>query len=355
MKTIVFTGGGSAGHVTPNLAIIPALKDDGWNVLYIGSITGIEKQLIAQTDVSYHAISSGKLRRYLDWQNVKDPFHIIKGLAQAYLLLRKIKPHVVFSKGGFVSVPVVIASWLNRIPVVIHESDMTPGLANRLCVPFTRKICVTFAEAAAHLPQNKVEHTGTPIRKEIFEGTKEKGLTFCGFNHLKPVLLIMGGSLGAESINRSIRKELTDLLTRFQVVHLCGKGRVDQHYNHLKGYKQFEYLNAELPDVLAMTDLVVSRAGSNSICELLALHKPNLLIPLSLQQSRGDQLLNAKSFEKQGFSKVIYEEELMSTNLYQVLSELYADRHHYIEKMRTSRAQNSVNKIVELIYKVAAN
>jgi UDP-N-acetylglucosamine--N-acetylmuramyl-(pentapeptide) pyrophosphoryl-undecaprenol N-acetylglucosamine transferase len=354
VKKIVFTGGGSAGHVTPNIAIISKLYEAGWKIEYIGSEKGIERQIIEDQGVPYHAISSGKLRRYFDLENFSDPFKVIKGMIQAYFLLKKIKPNVVFSKGGFVSVPVILGSWLNKIPIIIHESDMTPGLANKISIPFATRVCVTFSETRDHLSSEKTVFTGTPIREEILKGNAEKGLQFCGFTKGKPILLIIGGSLGSEKINQMVRAALTPLLDRFQIVHLCGKGHIQQKLKQNKEYKQFEYLNKELPDVFAMADVVLSRAGSNSIFELLALKKPNLLIPLSKQASRGDQILNARSFEKLGYSKVLEEEKLTEKSLLKEISEVYEQRQKFVANMNQSPLQNTANQIVELIKEVTA-
>ncbi|GIP35409.1 UDP-N-acetylglucosamine--N-acetylmuramyl-(pentapeptide) pyrophosphoryl-undecaprenol N-acetylglucosamine transferase [Paenibacillus sp. J2TS4] len=349
----MFTGGGSAGHVTPNLAIIQQLKEKGWSIEYIGSKTGIEKEIIeALGDVPYHPIPSGKLRRYVDLKNLKDPFHVMQGVVKAYWLLRKLKPRIVFSKGGFVSVPVVLGSWLNRIPVIIHESDMTPGLANKLSTPFAAKVCVTFPESLKHFTGDKAVHTGPPIREELLHGDPGKGRRLCGFTSDKPVLMVMGGSLGSQIINENVRTALDRLLVRYQIVHICGKGMIDTAKS-VKGYKQFEYIQDELPHVLAMADLVVSRSGSNSIFEFLALKKPMLLIPLSRQASRGDQIINAQSFEKSGFSRVLYEESLSPEALVQTVNELFDGRSRYIAAMQESAVQNSVERITELIEKHA--
>ncbi|MCS1351101.1 undecaprenyldiphospho-muramoylpentapeptide beta-N-acetylglucosaminyltransferase [Mechercharimyces sp. CAU 1602] len=349
MKTMVMTGGGTAGHVTPNMALIPELKKAGWSIHYIGSHEGMEKDLIQPLGIPYHGISSGKLRRYLDWQNIKDPFKVLKGVFDAYVILRKLKPQMVFSKGGFVSVPVVIASRLLRIPVIIHESDITPGLANKLAVPFATKVCVTFTEAKDHLPKEKTVVTGTPIRPSVFAGDAEQGRLLCGFTKEKPVLMIMGGSLGSHKINESIRANLDSLLRHFQVVHLCGKGHVDESLQGRKGYAQFPYVNEELPHIFAMTDMIVSRAGSNAISEFLALQIPHLLIPLTREQSRGDQILNAQAFERKGYSQILFEEDLAQTDLAQMIIETYEDRHEYIEKMKASPQQQSVDKILHMI------
>ena len=354
MKKIVLTGGGTAGHVMPNLALIPELKDD-WEIYYIGSETGMEREIIRQAGIAYYPIATGKLRRYLSLKNLTDPFLVIKGLTQAYLLLRKLRPEIVFSKGGFVSVPVVIGAWLNRIPVILHESDLTPGLANRLSLPFAKTICATFPETIAHLPAKKGLLTGNPIRKELFTGIKGEGLSICGFTREKPVLLVIGGSLGSAKINRLIRSVLPDLLTTFQVAHICGKGHIDRELENKKGYAQFEFVSAELPSILSAADICLSRAGANFIFELLTLKKPTLLIPLSKEASRGDQILNARSFEKQGFSLVLMEEEVTGELLLRKIKELYTNRSSFITNMEKSGQRNATTEVVKLINSLANN
>ena len=354
MKKIVLTGGGTAGHVTPNIALIPELKKQGYSISYIGSYEGIERKLIADLDIPYYPISSGKLRRYIDIKNLSDPFKVIKGLHQARKLLKKIKPDVVFSKGGFVSVPVVLAAKSRKIPCVIHESDMTPGLANKICIPCANRVCTNFPETIKHLPPQKAVLTGSPIREELFHGDKEKGLAFCGFTDEKPTLLIIGGSLGAVAVNTAVRSILPKLLEKFQIIHLCGKGKLDESLNGTKGYVQYEYIKEELPDLFALSDVVISRAGANAICEISALHKPNLLIPLSANASRGDQILNARSFERQGFSMVLEEEELTNETLLTAVHDLYDNREKYIDAMKHSSQQDSIDTIIDLIESVTA-
>lgn len=346
---IVFTGGGSAGHVTPNLALIARLRERGWSVDYIGSADGIERSIIGEAGIRYHVISSGKLRRYFDLQNFKDPFKVVKGLWDAYRILRKLKPNAVFSKGGFVSVPVVVAAWMNRIPAIIHESDMTPGLANRLSVPFAAKVCVTFPESARHLPAGKAETTGLPIRDEMLRGNPLKGLSLCDFHRQKPILLAMGGSLGSRAINEAVRGDLRRLLEKFQVVHICGKGNADPQLEGVRGYRQFEFVSAGLPDLMAMADVVVSRAGSTSIFEFLSLRKPMLLVPLSRNASRGDQILNAESFRARGYAEVLEEERLSADTLHRLAEQLYEHRDAYVERMKQHSNQDSIARIIELI------
>lgn len=349
MKHIVLTGGGTAGHVTPNIALIPRLKELGYQISYIGSYEGIEKKLIEELGIPYYGISSGKLRRYFDLKNFSDPFRVLKGFRQARKLLKELKPDVVFSKGGFVTVPVVIAAKKCGIPAIIHESDMTPGLANKLCLSSAAKICCNFPETVNSLPKDKAVLTGTPIRRELMDGDKETAREFCGFTDEKPVLMVIGGSLGAASVNENIRKILPELLKDFQVIHLCGKGKTDESLKSTEGYVQFEYIKDELPDLFALADIVVSRAGANAICELNALKKPNLLIPLSANASRGDQILNARSFERQGFSMVMEEEEITEQTLLDAVHKLYANRKTYISAMSDSKHMDSIHQITSII------
>lgn len=349
MKKIVLTGGGSAGHVTPNIALLPSLRDAGYEITYMGSYDGIEKKLIGDFDIPYVGISTGKFRRYLDPKNFTDPFRVIKGFSEAKKFLKAYRPDVVFSKGGFVSVPVVRAAAALGIPCIIHESDMTPGLANKLCIPVAKKVCCNFPETLKLLPENKAVLTGSPIRAELAQGNKLAGLDMCGFNANSPVIMVIGGSLGAANVNKAVRDSLNKLLADFQVVHLCGKDKMDNLLLNTAGYKQFEYVKAELKDLFAMADLVISRAGANAICELLALKKPNILIPLPASSSRGDQLLNAQSFEAQGFSIVINEDDLTSELLVDKVHELYFSRQIYYDAMAKSGQMDSVRTIMKLI------
>lgn len=353
MKHIVLTGGGTAGHVTPNIALIPALKEAGFDISYIGSYNGIEKQLIENLGIPYYGISSGKLRRYFSWQNFTDPFRVLKGFAEAHKLMKQLKPDVVFSKGGFVTVPVVTAAKLCRIPAIIHESDMTPGLANKLCIPSAAKVCCNFPETVSSLPASKAVLTGTPIRAELLAGSKENAYRFCGFTSEKPVLMVMGGSLGAVAVNNAVRAILPELLEKFQIIHLCGKGKTDEKFNGTKGYVQYEYIGQELPDLFAIADIVISRAGANAICELSALAKPNILIPLSAAASRGDQILNARSFEKQGYSIVLEEEEVNPETLKKAVEDLFANRESYIQTMKNSGHTDAIRTIVDLAVSLA--
>jgi undecaprenyldiphospho-muramoylpentapeptide beta-N-acetylglucosaminyltransferase len=349
MKTIVLTGGGTSGHVTPNIALIPELKTQGCKIHYIGSKKGIEKQLIEKEGITYHSINTGKLRRYFDLKNFTDVFRVGDGFRQAFSILGKLKPDLVFSKGGFVACPVVWAAWVRKIPVIIHESDMTPGLTNKLSIPFCKKICYTFPETEKYIPKEKGILTGIPIRDSLLKGDLFMGRKLCGFTAGKPVILIIGGSQGSEFINNAIRSIMSDLLPIFQICHICGKNNIDKETVGLEGYKQFEYVNEELTHLFAAADIVVSRAGATAIFEILALKKPSLLIPLSKASSRGDQLLNAESFEKQGYCKVLKEEELDSTSLKASLFEIYGNREKYIDNMKKSKSGKGNDAILKVI------
>ena len=373
-KKIVLTGGGTAGHVTPNIALMPALREAGYEIAYVGSEDGIEKELMRDCGIPYIGVPTGKLRRYFDVKNFTDPFRVLKGYAKARKFLKSYRPDVVFSKGGFVSVPVVRAAASLKIPCVIHESDMTPGLANKLCFGAAAKVCCNFPETVAKMPKNKAVLTGTPIRAELFSGDRQKGLALCGFEAAagdssaektagtaaeeaaeKPVIMVMGGSQGAASVNEAIRNHLDELLQDFRVVHLCGAGKYDASKDGIEGYKQFEYVKEDLRHLFAAADLIISRAGANAIFEILALRKPNLLIPLSIG-TRGDQILNARSFEAQGFSKVLVESEeegILNKKLVSTVQDLYRNRDQYIAAMTGAGQQEAIPKIMSLLNELA--
>lgn len=354
MKKIILTGGGTAGHVTPNIALLPGLKELGYEVLYIGSKNGIEKDLMEKEGIAYQGISTGKLRRYLSAKNLTDPFRVVHGFNEALSVMRREKPDVVFSKGGYVAVPVVLAAKMNKIPVISHESDMTPGLANKITMASVRKICCNFPETKEHLPEGKGVVTGCPIRRELFEGSREEGLRLAGFDGTKPVLLVIGGSLGAVHVNTAVREALPELLTRYDIIHICGKGNVDENLTGTEGYAQFDYVNEDLKHLFAAADLFISRAGANAICEIAALAKPNLLIPLGLDASRGDQILNAESFRKQGFSKVLMEEDIHEHTLTEALSDLWENREAYVNAMKNSSLGDGVQNVLKLIEECTA-
>lgn len=347
-KTIVFTGGGSAGHVTPNIALMRELKREGYDIHYIGTNEGIERELITQERyANYHAISAGKLRRYFSIKNFSDAFKVIRGTTQAKKIIKDLTPVLLFSKGGFVSVPVVLAA-KNHCPIVAHESDYTPGLSNRIANRYAGAICVTFEDTLKHTGDKGV-FTGTPIRSELYLGDKQKGFLFTGFNENLPVLLIMGGSQGAQAINETLREALPDLLTQYQIIHICGKGKLAGSLNNLTRYRQYEYIKDELPDLFAIADIILSRAGANAIFEFLALKKPALLIPLPLSASRGDQILNANYFTKKGYAECLMQEDLTPSSLKSRLSALYSNRAKYIAAMENEKYADGTRAVLDVI------
>lgn len=354
INKIVFTGGGSAGHVTPNIALINELENEKWSIYYIGSKKGIEKELISKINIPYYGVSSGKLRRYIDFENVKDLFRVGKGFFEARVILKQLKPDLVFSKGGFVSVPVIVAANSLKIPIFIHESDMTPGLANKISQRFATKIFTSFEEAAVFFPLKKTTAIGSPIRREILSGSADKGRKFLGFNRELPILTIMGGSLGAKKINETVRASLRDLSAKYQIVHLCGKGQLDDQLTDYEGYKQFEYINEELPDILAATSIVITRGGSNAIFEFFALRIPMLIIPLTKKQSRGDQILNGKSFSEKGYAFMLEEENLTSASLLSSLKKLEQNRVKIINAMEVAKMGDALSVLVKEINQVVS-
>ena len=348
-KKIILTGGGTAGHVTPNIALIPELQSRGYEIHYVGSKEGIEKELIGNFDIPYYGISSGKLRRYFDMKNFTDPFRIQHGYHESRRLMKEIAPDVVFSKGGFVTVPVVKAAAKKHIPCVLHESDISPGLANRLCIKSADVICTNFPETVKNLPEGTEQVTGSPIRAELVTGDKQAGLQYCGFDGSKPVIMIIGGSLGSVRVNEAVRAILPQLLEDYHVVHLCGKEKLDESLVGTPGYIQFEYVQKELKDLMGAADIVISRAGANAICELAALHKPNILIPLSLEASRGDQILNAESFERQGYSYLLREEDMTNETLLEAVRTVWEKREDYVAAMSAGGHGDAVKKIADII------
>ncbi len=346
MKKILLTGGGTAGHVTPNIALIPGLHERNYEIYYAGTRKGIERELICREGIKFFCLSAGKLRRYFDLKNITDIFKIAMGLLQSIILIIRVRPDVVFSKGGFVSCPVVWAAWLLGKPVIIHESDITPGLANRLSMPFAKKICFSFPETAKHILTSKGIQTGIPIRQSLFSGNAEQGRGLCGFTDNKPVIMIIGGSLGSQIVNTTIRESLHLLLPKFNVCHICGKGNLAKDH---EGYKQFEYVNIELSHIFALADIIVSRSGATTLFELLALRKPALLIPLASNASRGDQILNAQSFERQGYSQVLLQEKLTSETLVASLQAAYDHRQEMIAAMKRSAFSGGVEQVLKVI------
>jgi len=346
MKTVVLTGGGTAGHVTPHLALLPVLREKEFIIHYIGTRKGIEYGLIAAESIPFHSINAGKLRRYADAKNITDILRIAHAFLQSMWVLGRVRPNVVFSKGGFVSCPVVWAAWVLRIPVVIHESDITPGLANKLSLPFAKKICFSFPETEKHLKKEKAVYTGLPVRSVLVGGSAAEGKRLCGFIDDKPVLLVMGGSQGSVVVNTTLREALPRLLDTFNICHICGKGNAA---DDTPGYKQFEYVTVELPHLFAASSLFMGRSGATTLFELLALKIPALFIPLATGASRGDQILNAESFKRQGYCHILPQQELTVESLVKSVVAVYADRDRIVDAMRKSTVPDSVNAVVGVI------
>lgn len=350
MDKICFTGGGTAGHISPNLALIPYFLENGYEVHYLGSKTGLEKDMI-KAPVIYHEISTGKLRRYFDLKNFTDPFRIINGYFQSVRLLKKIKPRIVFSKGGFVSVPVCMAAKHLHIPVVLHESDYSTGLANKICIPFCNVICACFETALKGI-ENKGVLTGIPIRQELFNGNISYAKSLLkNFNFSRQTVMFMGGSLGAKAINTALRNELDNVLKRYNVIHICGKGNIDNSLNNKNGYAQFEFISDTLPDFMAISDFVVSRSGATAIFEFLALNKPMVLIPLPADSSRGDQIQNAGYFHDRGYAHILLQEQLTPGTLLSAMNKVSSNLDEYKSNQRKSGPANSNQKIIDVILK----
>lgn len=348
---ILLTGGGTAGHVSVNEALIPVFDERGYEIHYIGSHDGIEKDLIGEghPEVTYHAIQSGKLRRYFSFKNFTDPFKVGAGIIQALGVIRKIKPEIIFSKGGFVSVPVILAAKMTKVPVVIHESDVTPGLANKLALPFSNHIFTVFEQTLDYVPKGKATCSGPIIRPELFEGLKEEGLRIARLRGDKPILIVMGGSQGSSLLNNAIREDLSAILHTFDVIHLCGKGKIDESLENITGYTQFEYVTVGLPHLLAASDFAVTRAGSNAIFELLALRKPMLLIPLSAAKSRGDQILNAAHFKRMGLARVMKEEDISLRPFSEELILFQDDKEQLMTTSMNTALPKTPEQMVEMI------
>ncbi|HDP5853614.1 undecaprenyldiphospho-muramoylpentapeptide beta-N-acetylglucosaminyltransferase [Staphylococcus aureus] len=356
MTKIAFTGGGTVGHVSVNLSLIPTALSQGYEALYIGSKNGIEREMIESQlpEIKYYPISSGKLRRYISLENAKDVFKVLKGILDARKVLKKEKPDLLFSKGGFVSVPVVIAAKSLNIPTIIHESDLTPGLANKIALKFAKKIYTTFEETLNYLPKEKADFIGATIREDLKNGNAHNGYQLTGFNENKKVLLVMGGSLGSKKLNSIIRENLDALLQQYQVIHLTGKGLKDDQVKK-SGYIQYEFVKEDLTDLLSITDTVISRAGSNAIYEFLTLRIPMLLVPLGLDQSRGDQIDNANHFADKGYAKAIDEEQLTAQILLQELNEMEQERTRIINNMKSYEQSYTKEALFDKMIKDALN
>ena len=317
MKTLILTGGGSAGHVVPNIALLPALREK-FNLVYIGS-DGIERELMKGRGVPYYTVHCTKLVRGSVLKNAAMPFRFLKSVSEAKKALAAAGADIVFSKGGYVALPVVIAAKKLHIPVLTHESDLTPGLANKLIARRCRAVLTSFPDTAKLFKNGAC--TGAPIRAELLRGDRTEALRKYGFSGRKPVLLLFGGGSGSLALNRAAEAALPEILQAFDFLHIRGKHAGAERR---EGYVPLEY-EADMASAYAAADYVVARAGSNTVFELLALKKPALLVPLENKRSRGDQLQNAQYFEKRGLCRVLREADLSPRALLGGLRALEAD------------------------------
>ncbi len=356
---IAITGGGTGGHIFPNISIIEELKKRGReDIFWIGEKHGKEQGWAEKVNVPFYGINTGKLRRYFSLKNITDVFRVIIGIFQSLFILLKLKPDVLFSKGGFVSVPPVLAAWILRIPVVTHESDINPGLATKIISRFASVICVSFEKTRSFFSKKNIVHTGNPVRDLIRQGEPKKGLKFLNFSEDLPIVLIVGGSLGASSINQAVREmlELQDLT--FNVVHQCGQGNYQHKSSQNSRYRQFEFIDKEIGDVMAASDIVVSRAGAGAIYEIGYLKRPSILVPLPKSKSRGEQIENALYFEENGASRIISDEHLNGNALSEAVNQLLTDRGKL--RMMMSRAgtlckYDAEKKVADVIIGVCKN
>ena len=346
---LLLTGGGTAGHVSPNIALLPVLRARGFQVEYVGSHDGIERELCERAGLPFHAVHVGKLRRYASVQNLLDPFRTLQGINEAQQLIRRLRPVAVFSKGGFVGVPPVVAAWLCGVPAIVHESDLSPGLANRLCFPFAARVCVTFEETLARVPRSKGVHTGTPIRRELLAGDAAKARERWKLDPGLRTLVVFGGSQGARALNDAVRALLRAGLTGWQVLHVCGPGNLDPELEKRAGYHQFEYLHADWPDALAAADAVLCRGGANSLVEMVALRKLAIVVPLPAVASRGDQLENARRYAQRGYGLTVPQAELTPERLRAALDELLRRGPELSAALRRDAPFDSAEKIADLI------
>jgi UDP-N-acetylglucosamine--N-acetylmuramyl-(pentapeptide) pyrophosphoryl-undecaprenol N-acetylglucosamine transferase len=353
-KKIVLTGGGTAGHILPNLALAPYLEKEGYEVLYFGSHSPMDQNLVeSMSGLAFVRIASGKLRRYFDFQNIIDLFYILQGCVQSWLKLRRIKPVLVFAKGGFVSVPVVWASWCLKIPVLLHESDISPGLANRLMIPFAKCICLSFPQTLSQLPTSKTRLTGLPVRSFLLQGEAIKGRQICNFNTSKPILMVMGGSQGSQVLDTFIWNNLALLLESYQLIHLARKQLKNEPVPLLEGYRFFEFVNEELAHLYACADIIMSRSGANTLFEILHLKKPALLIPLPKSVSRGEQISNAKAFKELSCGEMLEQENMDIETVLTLCKKLYVNKSDYMANMSKWTSVDAAEKIMETIREFA--
>ena len=353
LKKAAFAGGGTAGHVLPAVPVMRALRERGVEIAYMGSAGGLEKRYLQDLEgIRFFGIASGKLRRYWSWRNLTDVIGVLRGIWQSFWLLGRIRPDVIFSKGGHLSFPVVLAGWLRRIPIVAHESDFSPGLANRLAMPLLDVLCTSFPIERPRRLRGELAYTGSPVRPELLAGSAARGRSLLRAPAGRPVVLVTGGSLGADALNAVIAAAAPELVATCCLAHVCGPGKLSGL--DLDGYRQFEFVGEDWGDLLAAADLVVSRAGANTLFELLTLGKPNLLVPLPARASRGDQIENAAFAAGAGFSRVILQEHLDAGALVGAVNDMLAERERWLEQLARFEVPQTVQLLVELLQRTGS-
>ena len=364
---IAFTGGGSAGHVTPNLALIDAISAQGAHAVYFGRAESIEADLLSRVDhVPFCQIPSERLRRYFHWGNFVMPLYVLAGVWKSFWGMRRHRPQALFSKGGFVALPVVMGAWLNRIPVVIHESDGSLGLANRLSLPFARVVCLGQARALKRVKHRDVRHTGSPVRQAFLSPSPERAIEAFALHAQDPLLVVFGGSQGAMSVNRALRQALPELSEKYEIFHVCGRGGLviefsatDQEMSTdgtqhalTESYHQVEYIHEGFADLLSAAHIIIGRAGANGIAEMIAVKRPALLIPLPSASSRGDQLLNAEDFAEAGFGEMIRDEELTATRLIGALQNVEDHYNEYYVSLERQASSEGTSTLINVLKEV---
>jgi UDP-N-acetylglucosamine--N-acetylmuramyl-(pentapeptide) pyrophosphoryl-undecaprenol N-acetylglucosamine transferase len=310
MKCVAFTGGGSGGHIYPGLALAASLRLTGnVRIIWIGSTSPLDRNIVEGAGIPFFAIKSGKLRRYFSLKNIADIFHILAGYVQAKKILKKERPALLFSKGGFVSVPPCAAARSLNIPLITHESDFSPGLATKINSFFADKVCLSYAETRKFFSPKtaaKTVVTGNPVRDVFREADARKGFAFLGIPETEKVLLVLGGSQGAKEVNNLVRAALPVLTRYFTVVHQTGTADfADLEPYRSEKYHPYAYIKEEMPDVVSCAHLVLGRAGAGTVWESAVCGKPLVLVPLAGSGTRGDQVENARYFEQKGAAAVL--------------------------------------------------
>ncbi len=362
--SVVLTGGGTAGHVWPHFALFEAcnshlakaFQENKIRIHYVGSQSGMEKDLVTTNQPSwkYHSIATGKLRRYFSIKNFTDPFLILFGFLQAFFLLGNVKASIVFSKGGFVSAPVVWAAWLRGIPIVIHESDATPALATRLTLPFSLKALVAFPETIKKIPpifHSRIIEIGLPVRESLFSASHEESLKYFSLPLDKKTILIFGGSLGAQSLNKKMFEIIPILHKNHNIIHIVGKGNKFD-IPGLENYRQLEFLNEGMKFAYGAADLAICRAGASSIFELAAARVPMILIPLGMHASRGDQIINARIFMNKGWAQSIDENTFQNDSAIQLIESTLNSLEERKAALNSAPSKDAATKTGELIWNI---